>query len=98
MRQTRTKAGAALALCIAAAACGASAVSQADIEKGVADQLEAKIGQRPDVSCDGELPAKKGAKLRCELKADDGSTIGATVTATKVDGSDVSYTVIVDDA
>ena len=98
MGEVRMRVGAVLLASIAVTACGSSAVSKADIEKGVADQLEKQVGERPDVSCDGDLPAKEGAKLRCELKADDGTSIGATITATDVNGDDVKYGIKVDDA
>lgn len=85
-------------LAIAATGCGAGAVAQDELETGVADQLEEQVGQRPEVDCADDLVAEKGETVRCELTADDGSTIGATVTVDSVDGDDVRYTVQVDDA
>lgn len=79
-----------------AGGCSSGSVSRADIEQGVADSLEEQIGQRPAVSCEGDLPGEVGSTIRCELTADDGSTIGATVETTDVDGSDIMYSVVVD--
>lgn len=72
-------------------------VDRSDVERGAADQLEAQVGQRPKIACKEDLPAEVGATIRCELTADDGSTIGATVETTKVDGDDVKYEIVVDD-
>lgn len=87
-----------LAFALSTAACGAGSVAQKDVEKGVADQLEKQVGTRPEVSCASDLAAEVGKTIRCELTADDGSTIGATVKVDKVDGDDVDYTVQVDNS
>lgn len=94
----RATATAALALALSTAACSAGSVAQKDVEQGVADQLEKQVGDRPEVSCASDLKAEVGKTVRCELTADDGSTIGATVTVDKVDGDDVDYTVQVDNS
>lgn len=73
------------------------AVPKSDIETGAAEKLEAQLGQKPEISCADDLVAEVGETIRCELTADDGSTIGATVTATDVDGDDVQYEIVVDD-
>jgi hypothetical protein len=82
---------------LALSACGTSAVSSSDLEKQVDTQLTKVVGQKPDnVSCPHDLKAEKGAKTRCTLTA-DGTKYGVTVTATKVDGSRVEFSIKVDD-
>ncbi|MGW4484229.1 DUF4333 domain-containing protein [Amycolatopsis sp. NPDC004368] len=72
-------------------------VSQADLERGIADALEKSVGQRPDtISCPGPIDAKVGQQMRCRLVA--GTTkAGLTATINTVNGSDVRYSVKVDD-
>jgi hypothetical protein len=60
--------------------------------------LEATVGQAPeDFSCSQGLPAEVGAEIRCNL-VDGGTNYGVTVTATAVDGDNVQWDVVVDDA
>ncbi|MEU4670593.1 DUF4333 domain-containing protein [Amycolatopsis sp. NPDC023774] len=72
-------------------------VAKADLEQGIADALQRSIGQRPDsVTCPGSIDAKVGQQMRCELSA--GTTrAGLTATVNTVNGSDVRYSVKVDD-
>ncbi|MET7989326.1 DUF4333 domain-containing protein [Amycolatopsis sp. NPDC005232] len=72
-------------------------VAKTDLEKGIADALQSSIGQRPDtVTCPGPIDAKVGQQMRCELSA--GTTrAGLTATINTVNGSDVRYSVKVDD-
>ena len=59
--------------------------------------LAEEVGQTPDeFTCSEDLPAEMGAEIRCEL-THEGESIGATVTVTSVDGSDVQWDVVVDD-
>ena len=99
MNHTRTAAvlgGAALAL----AGCsilGEQSVPAEDLEKGVADLLEEQVGEPvASVDCDNDLAAEVGSEVRCVLEAEDGSTIGLTITAESIDGGDVNYQVEVD--
>lgn len=83
---------------VAAACSGSAAVSKADVEQEAIAQLTAVVGQAPDsLTCPGDLAAETGTALRCELTAGD-STYGVTITVTAVDGSDVSFDVVVDDS
>ncbi|WIX84219.1 DUF4333 domain-containing protein [Amycolatopsis carbonis] len=72
-------------------------VAKADLEKGISDALQKTVGQRPDsVTCPGPIDAKVGQQMRCELVA--GTTkAGLTATVNTVNGSDVRYSVKVDD-
>ena len=78
--------------------CGASVVTQADLEKGVTDELTELVGTAPDdVTCPGDLDAEVGTTMRCTLTAGE-DELGVTVTVTEVDGSDIAYDIEVDDA
>ncbi|MER6139822.1 DUF4333 domain-containing protein [Streptomyces sparsogenes] len=64
----------------------------------VADKLAASTGQaKPDITCPDDLVGKDGTTTRCKLTADDGSTLGVTVTVTSVDGSRINFDVKADD-
>jgi hypothetical protein len=81
-------------------ACSSSppAVSKADVEKQVTDQLAAQTGTTPDsVTCPGDLAATVGTSMRCTL-AKGGSTIGVTVAVTSVDNDTAKFSIKVDDA
>lgn len=94
------------AACLAAAvfsACSASApaaksVKKADVEKQVADQLQAKVGQKPkSVSCPGNLEATQGKTMRCSLVDNTGAKYGVTVTVTSIKDNTVNFDIKVDD-
>lgn len=72
-------------------------VAKADLEKGIGDALQKSVGQRPDtVTRPGPIDANVGQSMRCELTA--GSTkAGLTATINTGNGSDVRYSVQVDD-
>lgn len=72
-------------------------VAGADVAQSVFDQLTAQIGQPPDEVRCPNLEAEVGASQRCELDA-DGATFGVTVTVTSVNGDDVNFDILVDDA
>ncbi|TDE08962.1 DUF4333 domain-containing protein, partial [Jiangella asiatica] len=77
---------------------GEKTVPRSELEDGVRRLLEEQVGQPIDsVSCDDDLAGEVDASVRCTLTAEDGSTIGLTVTATDVDGNDVRYEVQVDE-
>lgn len=87
---------------IALTGCSAStggSVDSNELEQQVSDTLEAEVGTAPEgVDCPEELAAEAGATTRCTVTAPDGSEIGATVTVNEIDGSDVNFSVEVDDA
>ncbi|MEX0768695.1 MAG: DUF4333 domain-containing protein [Microthrixaceae bacterium] len=106
LRKSLTMLVAILAMTAMSAGCSGSvsggvgevSVDQADLEQGVSAELEAVVGQTPaSVACEDDLPAEIGAQVRCTVTADDGSEIGATVTVDEVDGTDVKYSVEVDE-
>lgn len=88
-------------LAAVAASCstgGDDAVSREDVQENVADELEQLTGERPsEVDCPDDLDAEEGATMRCTLAADDGSSIGVTMTVTEVDGDNVQWDIQVDD-
>lgn len=64
----------------------------------VAEKLAATTGQpKPDISCPEDLAGKVGTTTRCKLTADDGSTLGVTVTVTSVDGDQINFDIKADD-
>ncbi|MBD3003189.1 MULTISPECIES: DUF4333 domain-containing protein [unclassified Streptomyces] len=64
----------------------------------VAEKLAATTGRpKPDIACPEDLVGKVGNTTRCELTADDGSTLGVSVTVSSVDGDQVNFDVKADD-
>ncbi|MEU8568637.1 DUF4333 domain-containing protein [Streptomyces pathocidini] len=64
----------------------------------VAEKLAATTGQpKPDITCPKDLVGKVGTKTRCELTADDGSTLGVTVTVSSVSGDKINFDIKADD-
>jgi Domain of unknown function (DUF4333) len=64
----------------------------------VANQIDAKVNERaghnPDsVTCPGDLRAKVGAVLECQM-TDNGQTSGVDVTVTSVDGDNVNFDIV----
>ncbi|MFK4098833.1 DUF4333 domain-containing protein [Streptomyces sp. NPDC019531] len=58
----------------------------------VAEKLAATTGQpTPDISCPEDLVGKVGTSTRCKLTANDGSTLGVTVTVSSVDGDQIHF-------
>lgn len=58
----------------------------------VAEKLAATTGQpKPDITCPEDLVGKAGTTTRCTLTADDGSTLGVTVTVSSVDGDQIHF-------
>jgi hypothetical protein len=92
--------GAAAGLMASAGACSCSIGSSSQsVSKGhVAGQITSKMtdaaGNKPDsVSCPGDLPAKVGAQLNCEMKVKN-QTFNVNVTVTSVNGSDVKFDMV----
>lgn len=64
----------------------------------VAEKLAASTGQpTPDATCPEDLVGKVGTTTRCTLTADDGSSIGVTVTVSSVDGDQINFDIEADD-
>lgn len=77
-----------LSACEASVEVGERVVDSAEVESEIANQLEAEVGQRPaSVDCPDEIQAAEGETYRCTLTAEDGSTIGLTLTMTDDEGN-----------
>ncbi|MEU7359097.1 MULTISPECIES: DUF4333 domain-containing protein [Streptomyces] len=64
----------------------------------VSEKLAAQTGRpKPDVTCPEDLAGKVGTTTRCTLTADDGSTLGVTVTVSSVKGSRIDFDLKADD-
>ncbi|MFJ9589851.1 DUF4333 domain-containing protein [Streptomyces acidicola] len=64
----------------------------------VAEKLAVTTGQpKPDITCPEDLAGKVGNTTRCTLTADDGSTLGVTVTVSSVDGDEINFDIKADD-
>jgi hypothetical protein len=64
----------------------------------VAEKLAATTGQStPDITCPEDLVGKAGTTTRCTLTADDGSTLGVTVTVSSVEGDQINFDIRADD-
>ena len=74
--------------CSASVSVGSLSVSKAKVASQISDKLLALKGQRPPAS---------GATERCMITADDGSTLGVTVTVNTVKGKTVNFDIQVDE-
>ena len=64
----------------------------------VAEKLASTMNQpKPDVTCPEDLAGKTGTTTRCTLTADDGSTLGVSVTVTSVDGDRIDFDIKADE-
>lgn len=69
-----------------------------ELSTTVAEKLAATTGRpEPDITCPEDLEGEVGTTTRCKLTADDGSTLGVTVTVTSVDGSQIRFDIKADD-
>lgn len=58
----------------------------------LAKKLAATTGQpKPHIACPEDLVGKVGNSTRCELTAEDGSTLGVSVTVSSVDGDQINF-------
>ncbi|MEE6175969.1 DUF4333 domain-containing protein [Mycobacterium sp. 050134] len=92
--------GIAAGLMAAAGACSCSvgssshAVSKGDIASQITAKMTDAAGNKPDsVTCPGDLPAKVGAQLNCEMKVKN-QTFNVNVTVTSVEGSNVKFDMV----
>lgn len=64
----------------------------------VAAKLAATTGQpKPHITCPQGLTGKVGSTTRCTLTANDGSTLGVTVTVSSVKGGQINFDIKADD-
>ncbi|QCH25251.1 hypothetical protein DSM43276_03525 [Mycobacteroides salmoniphilum] len=71
---------------------------KAKLEQGLKDGIRDRTGVTlSSATCDGPLKGEKGATQRCEVVDGEGKAIGVTVTATDVQGSQISFNWKVDD-
>ncbi|ARF76043.1 DUF4333 domain-containing protein [Kitasatospora albolonga] len=64
----------------------------------VSEKLAATTNQpKPDITCPEDLVGKVGTTTRCTLTADDGSTLGVTVTVTSVEDERINFDIKADD-
>ncbi len=89
--------GAAAGLMASAGACSCSVgssshpVSKSDVASQITQKLTDAAGNKPDsVTCPGDLDAKVGAQLNCEMKVKN-ETFNVNVTVTSVNGSEVKF-------
>jgi predicted thioesterase len=98
--RTLLVAGAAAGVMASAGACSCSvgsmshSVSKSDVASQITTKMTDAAGNKPDsVTCPGDLPAKVGAQLNCEMKV-KGQTYNVNVTVTSVNGSDVKFDMV----
>ncbi|MFF5471886.1 DUF4333 domain-containing protein [Streptomyces achromogenes] len=73
-------------------------LSAEKLSSTLSEKLADATGQpKPHVSCPEDLVGKVGTTSRCTLTADDGSTLGVTVTVTSVSGDRIHYDYKADD-
>ncbi|MEV4971319.1 DUF4333 domain-containing protein [Streptomyces scopuliridis] len=64
----------------------------------VSEKLAATTGQpKPKITCPEDLTGKVGTTTRCTLTADDGSTLGVTVTVSSVKGEEINFDIKADE-
>ncbi len=92
--------GAAVGLMATAGACscsvgtGPKAVGKSDVAGQITSKMTDAAGNKPDsVSCPGDLPAKVGAQLNCEMKVKN-QPLNVNVTVTTVDGDNVKFDMV----
>lgn len=69
-------------------------VSKNDVAAQIKEKMTDVNGNKPDsVKCPGNLPAKVGAELTCEMKIND-VKYNVKVTVTSVEGKDVKFDMV----
>lgn len=66
-------------------------VSAADLQTNLADRLTAAGSPPKTVTCKGDLTGEVGKTARCDVVFSDTNSLEAIVTATNVDGTDITY-------
>ncbi|MGW5125555.1 DUF4333 domain-containing protein [Streptomyces sp. NPDC004069] len=93
-------AGALLVGCSASVNIGGSTpkLSKDKLADTVAEKLAATTGRpKPDITCPENLAGKVGTTTRCTLTAEDGSTLGISVTVTSVEGKQINFDIKADE-
>ena len=87
-------------LSLIAAACGAGAIEETEVENSVATQLAEETGQpEPNIDCPGDLDAEVGATMECDLTVEgDDAVYPVTVEVTSVEDGRANYSVEVGEA
>jgi len=91
--------GAAAGLMASVGACSCSvgsshSVSKSDVASQITSKMTDAAGNKPDsVTCPGDLPAKVGAQLNCEMKVKN-QVFNVNVTVTSVNGNDVKFDMV----
>ncbi|MFV0494967.1 DUF4333 domain-containing protein [Mycobacterium sp.] len=97
----RTVLGTAAAVAVVAGTAGCSCsvgvnsprtVSKADVAQQIATKM-GDPGKSRSVTCPGDLVAKVGAQLECEMTVDD-ATYNVNVNVTSVEGNDVKFDMV----
>lgn len=68
-----------------------SSVSAADLQKNLTDQLTEAGNAPKSVTCSGDLEGEVGKSTTCDVVFSDTNSVTATVTATGVEGTTVSF-------
>lgn len=99
-RRVRVAATAFAAVTVLAACSGSSdpTVSKDTLQSKVQTLMKQQTGKDYPVTCKGGLKGKADSRQRCTWKADDGSTLGITVTVNDVKDKKVNFHVQADDA
>ncbi len=98
--RTALASAAAVGLMATAGACSCSvgtgphAVSKGDVAGQITSKMTDAAGNKPDsVNCPGDLPAKVGSQLNCEMKVKN-KTFNVNVTVTSVEGDNVKFDMV----
>jgi len=73
-------------------ACGASSVSESDVESKTKDQLASSLDSVEKVDCPGDLKAEEDETMDCTATV-AGEEIGITLTVTKVEDNTAEWTI-----
>ena len=80
--------------CSCSVGTGPHAVSKGDVAGQITSKMTDAAGNKPDsVNCPGDLPAKVGSQLNCEMKVKN-QTFNVNVTVTSVEGDNVKFDMV----
>ncbi|HKI41452.1 MAG: DUF4333 domain-containing protein [Mycobacterium sp.] len=69
-------------------------VGKSDVASQITSKMTDAAGNKPDtVNCPGDLPAKVGAQLNCDMKVKN-QNFNVNVTVTSVDGDNVKFDMV----